>query len=145
MNSIAENLYNEKIYVDTSAWFALLYQGDKHHQRISKLYDLLLNNNNVLYTSNMIVGETFTLMRYRITGQSTAAFYYLSIIKSSLRINKINVDEDIEDMAVDILEKYREHKFSYVDASSFAVMEKYNLKYALTLDNHFSIAGFSII
>ncbi len=142
MNNLARTLINEKIYVDTSAWFSLMYTKDKYNDRISSIYNSLLENNNIFFTTNSVVGETYTLMRYRINKNSTLPFDFLNIIEDSLRIKKIVNNEEIEKSAIDILKKYKDQKFSYVDATSFAQMKKSNIKYALTLDEHFSIAGF---
>ncbi len=142
MNNLARTLINEKIYVDTSAWFSLMYTQDKYNERISSIYNSLLETNNIFFTTNSVVGETYTLMRYRINDNSTLPFDFLKIVEDSLRIKKIVNDEEIEKSAIDILKKYKDHKFSYVDATSFAQMKKRNIKYALTLDEYFSIAGF---
>ncbi|MEJ6951415.1 type II toxin-antitoxin system VapC family toxin [Natronospora cellulosivora (SeqCode)] len=142
MNSIVKGLINEKIFVDTSAWFALMYKMDRDFERISSVYNTLLTNNNSFITTNHIIGETYTLMRYKINENSTLAFDFLNIIESSLRINKIFVTEELEKKACEYLKRYKDRKFSFVDASSFALMEKNNLRYALTLDEHFSVAGF---
>jgi predicted nucleic acid-binding protein len=59
-------LKNKSIFVDTSAWFALLNKKDKEHAKIKEIYQALLENNNTLIISNQVLGETFTLIRYRI-------------------------------------------------------------------------------
>lgn len=142
MSELVDKLSNEDIYVDTSAWFSLIYKRDKYHQETSNLYKKLLENNNRFLTTNLVIGETYTLIRYRIKENSSLAYEFLDIIEDSLRINKIFVNQGIEKNAYKILRQYKENKFSYVDATSFALMKKNNLKYALTLDEHFSVAGF---
>jgi predicted nucleic acid-binding protein len=59
-------------------------------------------------------------------------------------INKIFIEEKTDKKAIKILENYKDQQFSYVDATSFAVMNKLELKYALSLDTHFATAGFII-
>ncbi|MFN2341150.1 MAG: PIN domain-containing protein, partial [Halanaerobium sp.] len=59
------SLENENIFVDTSAWFSILSKSDKNHDKIKNIYQKLLENNNNLVLSNHVLGETFTLIRYK--------------------------------------------------------------------------------
>ena len=65
MNNLIKNMYNKQIFVDTSAWFSIMSKKEKEHFKIKNIYHELLENNNELITSNMIIGETFTLMRLK--------------------------------------------------------------------------------
>ncbi|MEC9490564.1 MAG: PIN domain-containing protein [Halanaerobiales bacterium] len=136
-------LKNEKIFVDTSAWFALLSENDKSHHKIKNIYQTLLENNNTLIISNQVLGETFTLLRYKIKNNNLP-FKFIQLINKSIMIKKIFIEEKTENNAVKILKNYQDQRFSYVDATSFAVMNKLDLKYALSLDRHFLTAGFII-
>ncbi|RAK08568.1 putative nucleic acid-binding protein [Halanaerobium saccharolyticum] len=104
-------LTNETIFVDTSAWFALLSKNDKNHQKIK---------NNSL------------------------PFKFIKLINKSMMIKKIHIEAKTEKNVIKILENYKDQRFSYVDATSFAVMNRLELKYALSLDRHFAAAGFII-
>lgn len=142
MNELFKNITNTNIFVDTSAWFSLLSKKDNNHRKISSIYNYLLKNNNTLITSNLIIGETYTLIRYRLNKKSTKPFKLIKLVNNSQRIKKFFIDRDLEENAFKILKTYSDHKISYVDATSFALMNNMNLKYTLTLDNHFSTAGF---
>lgn len=137
------NLKNETIFVDTSAWFSLLNKKDKYHGKIKNIYQTLLENNNTLVLSNQVLGETFTLIRYRIKNNSLP-FKFVELINKSIMIKKIHLEEKTEKKAIKILENYKDQRFSYVDATSFAIMNELELKYALSLDSHFVTAGFII-
>ena len=136
-------LTNETIFADTSAWFALLSKNDKNHQKIKNIYQTLLENNNTLVLSNQILGETFTLIRYKIENNNLP-FKFIKLINKSMMIKKIHIEAKTEKNAIKILENYKDQRFSYVDATSFAVMNRLDLKYALSLDRHFAAAGFII-
>ena len=136
-------LKNKSIFVDTSAWFALLNKKDKEHAKIKEIYQALLENNNTLIISNQVLGETFTLLRYRVKNNELP-FKFIELINKSILIKKVFVEEKIGKEALKILENYKDQKFSYVDATSFALMDKLELKYALSLDIHFAAAGFII-
>jgi predicted nucleic acid-binding protein len=46
---------NNKIYVDTSAFYALIDRSDRYHEQASILWPKLLNDNITLVTSNYVV------------------------------------------------------------------------------------------
>jgi predicted nucleic acid-binding protein len=50
------------IFVDTSAWFALIVAGDRHHDDANRWFTA---NSERLYTTDYIVDETLTLLRSR--------------------------------------------------------------------------------
>ncbi|PUU95467.1 MAG: nucleic acid-binding protein, contains PIN domain [Halanaerobium sp.] len=136
-------LKNKSVFVDTSAWFALLNKKEQEHAKIKEIYQALLENNNTLIISNQVLGETFTLLRYRIKNNEPP-FKFIELINKSMMIKKVFVEEKFEKEALKILKDYQDQKFSYVDATSFAVMNGLELKYALSLDTHFAAAGFII-
>jgi predicted nucleic acid-binding protein len=47
--------------------------------------------------------------------------------------------------AREIIFRYVDKDFSYVDATSFAVMERLGIEEALTLDNHFRQYGWRVL
>ena len=55
----------EKIYVDTSAFYALLDRADPYHKEASSLWVTLMDNNSTLVTSNYVVSETVKLLQKR--------------------------------------------------------------------------------
>ena len=142
-SQLFSRLENENVFVDTSAWFSFLSKSDRNHDKIKNIYQKLLENNNNLVLSNHVLGETFTLIRYNVKN-SDLAFKFIDLVNKSIMINKIFIEEKTDKKAIKILENYKDQQFSYVDATSFAVMNKLELKYALSLDTHFATAGFII-
>jgi predicted nucleic acid-binding protein len=61
------------VFADTGAWFALADQSDNHHTDAVAVYSQLLQTTSLL-TTNLIVAETYTLIR-RALGLRPA-FYY---------------------------------------------------------------------
>jgi predicted nucleic acid-binding protein len=52
------------------------------------------------------------------------------------------VDEDVEREAWRWLRRHDEREYSFVDASSFAIMRRLRIRDALAFDGDFSAAGF---
>lgn len=131
------------IFVDTSAWYALADAGDINHRRASAFLMESISEYKKLVTTNHIMGETYTIIRYRLG--YTAARKFLSNIEISQRTNRIFVSEQIEQKAYQLLERYSDQDFSFIDSTSFVVMKKYKLSDSFTFDKHFSTAGFTIL
>lgn len=52
------------------------------------------------------------------------------------------MSEEIEERAFALLAQFRDHYFSFVDATSFSLMRKQRLRFAFAFDSHFATAGF---
>jgi len=57
---------DSKIYVDTSAFYALLDRSDRYHKEASAIWPSLLDDHITLITSNYVVSETVGLLQNRI-------------------------------------------------------------------------------
>ncbi len=133
----------EEIFVDSSAWIALVNDNDSHHKQAASIYPDILKNYRRQVTSNLVVAETYVVL-LRELGYGTA-MEYLNRINASPRILKTWSDESIEREAEQMLAKYSDQGFSYIDAVSFVLMERRSIKKAFSYDRHFVAAGFNIL
>lgn len=133
---------NNTVFVDTGAWFALADNSDKYHERAVGVYPQLLSKYPQLTTTNLVVAETYILIRRTLGHQP--AIRFLQSISASPRIIKIYSDKVLEEIAEGILKTYQDQNFSYTDAVSFAVMQAYGVRQAFSFDKHFLIAGFTL-
>jgi predicted nucleic acid-binding protein len=131
------------LLVDTSAWYALADRSDQHHDTAVAVYPGLLRKRRYLTTTNLIIAETYTLIR-RAIGQA-AAISFLSNISASPRVMKLYSDRTLEEAAEGILRKYQDQDFSFTDAVSFAIMQRGRIAEAFAFDRHFKTAGFGLI
>jgi predicted nucleic acid-binding protein len=130
----------EDIFVDTSAWIALVDKDDSHHKEAASSYPSLLKNHRNLITSNFVIAETYIIILNELGHK--LAIDFLEKLKASPRILKIYSNEDIEEEAEPILVKYSDQDFSYTDAVSFVIMKRQKIRKAFSFDKHFVIAGF---
>ena len=128
------------LFVDTGAWFALADKSDQYHLQAVKVFPKLLSSCHHLTTTNLVIAETYILIRHAIGHQP--AIRFLKNIAASPRIVKIYSDSAMEEAAENILRKYQDQDFSYTDAVSFAVMEQFGIVKTFSFDRHFVIAGF---
>ena len=133
---------NNTLFVDTGAWFALADKSDQHHSQAVKVYPKLLSSCHHLTTTNLVIAETYILIRHALGHQP--AIRFLKSIAASPRVIKIYSDSALEEAAESILWKYQDQAFSYTDAVSFALMEQYNIMEAFSFDQHFGTAGFTL-
>lgn len=124
-------------FVDTSFWFATLHQRDTHHLEAAALAHTEAGR---LVTSNHVVGETWTLLRHRVS--HSAATGFLDWVLRLPRLEISWVDETTESDAWTWLRRHDERKYSFVDATSFSLMRRRRIREALAFDGDFTAAGF---
>jgi len=128
------------IFVDTSAWYALLDKNDANHYAAVKFYDSLVHP---LVTSNYIADEVITLARIRL-GYKVAVEIGQKLWAESIA-NLIRVMPEDEKKAWEIFVKYRDKTFSFTDCSSFALMERIGITEVFTFDEHFTQYGSFVV
>ena len=133
----------DTVFVDTGAWFALADTSDKFHEKAVDAYPKLLRSYHHVTTTNLVIAETYILIRRALGHEPAVAF--LEKIAASPRVIKVYSDSSFEDTAEDILLKYKDQDFSFTDAVSFVVMKQYGIVLAFSFDQHFVTAGFTLI
>lgn len=126
------------IFVDTSFWVALRNRRDNSHDLAKTL--LASHASEPLLTSNHVRGETWTFLRRRAGHRSAVDF--LDSIDRSPRLRLLLVSEDVEAAALRWLRRHDEREYSFVDATSFALMRSVRIREALAFDGDFTAAGF---
>ncbi|PIS28637.1 VapC toxin family PIN domain ribonuclease [Candidatus Saganbacteria bacterium CG08_land_8_20_14_0_20_45_16] len=130
-------------FVDTSFLIALIDKSDKYFNDAQDCFKAQVSSGTVLLTSNLVLAETLTWLRYH------AGFRYAKEFGEKFRHSKIIktiwVDQELERTAWEIFLKYSDQSLSYVDCFSFACMRVDKIDLALTFDRHFQQVGFNVI
>ena len=124
--------------MDTSFWAALRNARDDRRQQALALWRR--HGDRPLLTTNHIVGETWTLLRRR--ADHGRAVQFLDTLDASPRVEVRQVAPRYELEALGWLRRHEERMYSFVDATSFAVMRALRLTQALAFADDFSAAGF---
>jgi predicted nucleic acid-binding protein len=124
-------------FVDTSFWIALQSQPDRNHPAARALLEQGLGP---LLTTNHVIGETWTVSRRR-RGHA-GAVEVLQRIRAIPTLTIVHVDPEVEDDAWRWLKRRDEREYSFVDATSFALMRRRRIREALAFDGDFTAAGF---
>jgi hypothetical protein len=134
---------SNNIFVDTSWFKAFLDPADDFHSQSERQYLMIKDRNTHLVTSNYIVDETLTLLRVRKNLELSLQFRDM-LMGMSHSLKLIRVTSQDEFKAWDWFPK-NWSKLSFTDCTSFAVMERLELKDVATFDQHFAQVGFNVI
>ena len=126
------------IFVDTSFLVAYALTSDSRHADAVALRDLF--SRAALITSTIVLGETWTTLRHRLGHARTRGWIDGLWALEHLRVERI--DPALEDQAWAWLRARDERSYSFVDATSFALMRKLRIIEALAFDGDFAAAGF---
>jgi predicted nucleic acid-binding protein len=124
-------------FVDTSFWVALQFGRDAHHPEAAALWT---DRAPGLLTSNHVLGESWTFLRRRLG--HIAARRFVDAALSSPRLSIRHVEPSLELDAWSWLERHDERSYSFVDATSFALMRSMRISEAYAFDGDFAAAGF---
>ena len=128
-------------FLDTSGWFAALSAKEGKHRATHAAYRSWLEKGRELLTTNLVVAEMQILVS-RFRGADEGLRFLDSLYPDPAH-EVIFVDRDLERAAADRwLRKYRDQQLSLADAVSFEVMRSRRIRQALTLHEHFAVAGF---
>ena len=121
-----------RIFVDTSAWYAIIDKNDKDHAAaVSKIQIL----DRPLVTSNYILDEILTLLKTKL-GPTIAISFGQKLwdqeVSTLLRI----IEED-EERAWSVFRKYADKGFSFTDCTAFALLERLDINTVFAFDDHF--------
>ena len=129
-----------RVYVDTGAWYAVQVPDDKWHSEAANAMRKLVTRGVALVTTNLVVGETYTLLSR--THGHTVAFRFVDQVQQSQRLELVYVEGEMEQEAYSLLRRFSDQAFSYVDGTSFVVMRRRRIRTAFAFDQHFAVAGF---
>jgi predicted nucleic acid-binding protein len=123
-------------FVDSSFWIARFVPRDANHQGARELSRTLQVGR--LVTTNLVLAETWTYLRRKRGHREAMA--WLDGVLVGARIETI--DRRLETEAWAWLRVHDERPYSFVDATSFALMRKLRITEALAFDGDFAAAGF---
>ena len=130
-----------RIFIDTSAFYALLDRDDTHHPRAKRAWTELLTAVHTLVTSNYILVETSALLQNRLGKEAIRAFHddILPLINIEF------VASGTHQSGVAALLSASRRDLSLVDCVSFEVMRISGINTVFAFDKHFKEQGFTII
>ena len=129
------------IYVDTSAFIALINLDDPNHDKAMQLWEQLIKNEEKLICNNYVLVESIALIQRRVGLKAVSVLH--NDILPSIEIDWL--DKDLHNSIVKAVLKTNRRQISLVDNSSFDTMRRYRVKTAFAFDSHFPAQGFDVI
>ncbi len=126
------------IFVDTSFLVAYALANDSRHTDALALASPF--STKPLLSSTLVLGETWTTLRRRLGHNRTRG--WIDELRALERVRVDRIDAELEDQAWTWLRVHDERPYSFVDATSFALMRKLRIREALAFDGDFAAAGF---
>ncbi len=127
----------DRVFVDTSAWYALVDAGDPDHGAVSSF---MRRNTLPLLTTSYVLDETLTLLKARLGHRPAVAFGEMA--RASKHCLLLHVTQDDEEEAWAVFKQHHDKVWSFTDCTSMAVMNRLGVRTAFALDEHFEQMGF---
>ena len=131
------------MFVDTAAWVAAADQSDAAGPAVRQARDQWLASGGVLTTTDYVIDETLTTIRFRLGLQAAETWWRQ--VDESPRLRVEAIDEERRERARSLFFGYRDKEFSFTDCASFVLMRELRIRRALTLDHHFQQMGFEVV
>jgi predicted nucleic acid-binding protein len=129
----------ERLFVDTSAWFAFVNRMDPDHAVVRAVLNGFEGR---LTTSNFVFDETVSLCRYRLGFK--AAERVGSVLLDRDTVDLMRISPEDEQNAWGLFRDRADQQYSFTDCTSFVLMRRLGIFRALALDEDFRIEGFDV-
>ena len=130
----------KELFVDTSAWYPLADRAHRDHDLLAGTLRERVRQGARIVTTNVVVAETHALLLRR-AGHWAALAFLKAVRQAPNQIEYITPERETDAISRWI-ERFSDQPFSLADAGSFVVMSELRIREALTLDHHFTVAGF---
>ncbi len=129
-----------EVFMDTSGWVALKHKGDTFWQAATTLHRVLLTTGARYVTSNFVLDEAYNLLLNR-------AGHHVAVelgeeIRASRLVTVVRIAAAWEDEAWQMCKRYTDKAFSFMDCTSFVVMQHRRIWEAFTNDHNFEQVGY---
>jgi len=134
---------SKALFVDTSGWCAVYDRSDQNHRQALAFWQKISATAGLLYTTDYVLDETFTLLRVRI-GHHFAVKFGQYILDSKV-VKIIPITEQRWYEAWQLFARFKDQDFSFTDCTSFVVMKEFKLQGVIGFDHHFRQMGFATL
>lgn len=136
-----------KLMIDTWGWLTLRDRRERWHDEVNTFFQDFRDQNGVIYTTDYILDETFTMLYRRLP---------LSLAKGSIELIDKSINQGyvtLEWITPNRFEKAKglrlrfhdKPMISFTDLTSIVVMRDLNINQILTEDEHFLKIGMGFL
>jgi predicted nucleic acid-binding protein len=128
-----------KLFIDTWGWLTLYDKKESRHQETIQFYQQFRLQNGIIYTTDYVLDETFTLLFKRL--YDSKAKESMQMITDAFQKNSFNLIW-INELRFSKAQSFRvkfidKPHISFTDLTSMVVMEELGIRMVLTEDEHF--------
>lgn len=129
------------VFIDTSAFLALLDRDEVNHTAASAVWTRLLADDETLVATNYILVESYALIQRRIGLDAVRSFTtdFVPLLEMEWAA------ADVHAAAVSALLVASRRDLSLVDCVSFETMRRRGISRAFAFDRHFTTQGFDVL
>lgn len=133
------------VYTDSGVFIALVYTRDRWHQRVATYFRALRAAGDRLLTSEPVIAETVTRLRYDAGPRAVSAFgHILAVAEADGSLVVRESDGDLRHAAIGLMEQYADLRLSYADAVGAVISRGRHVDGVFALDDDFRVLGFAI-
>lgn len=130
------------IFVDTSAWLALVDSRDRNHAQAVQIARRLARGEfGKQATTNYMLAESLTIIRRRLGLES--AMKFASGLEASQEVRVFWIEPVHHQEAIRLMGDRPDKEWSLFDCTSFVVMRSLGIQTAFAFDEDYAQAGFN--
>jgi predicted nucleic acid-binding protein len=129
------------VFVDTSAFLAVLDRSDERHKEAKRIWQDSLESDCTLVCHNYVLVETSAVLARRI-GMEAVRTFERDVVPA---MKAVWVTRDIHDAAVGAHLAAGRRGLSLVDCANFEVMRRAGIRAAFAFDPHFKEFGYEAL
>ena len=134
---------NDLVFVDTSAWLALINKSDTFHVKAKNIRDILLRDNIQFIVTDYVIVEVANSLSQ--IPWRPSAIQLINSIQLSENIRVVEINKEIYNEAWGLYSNRTDKEWGLTDCASFVVMKRYAITVAFTNDHHFEQMGYNIL
>lgn len=129
---------SHKIFIDSSFFFSFIDRADLNHQKTVDVFDFLGRQNYQLYTSSLVVYQTFSRVE-RDLGSGVSYDFLQAILDSAIKLLYTTESELL--FAFRFFKNSPQRQVSILEVISARIMERQGIVAILTYDYWHNISG----
>lgn len=131
------------VYVDTGGFIALLWTRDRAHNAVAAAFRDLRRQGRRLVTSEPVVAETITRLRYD-AGLGPVRSFARTLDDAGAELVVRESDVALRRRALDVMQRFADLPLSYADCVGAVVAREIGADLVLGLDADFRVLGFTL-
>ena len=133
-----------KLFIDTWGWLTLHDRKETRHQEATIVYKSFLAEKGLIYTTDYVLDETYTLLFKRLpvpqAQQSMKSIFQVLTQDNRFKLIWLNEQRFMQTQALR-LQYMDKPNISFTDLTSMVVMQEIGIQQVLTEDAHFGHVG----